>query len=155
MTKCGAKSKRTGQPCKNNAVAGSKRCRMHGGKSKSGEESGTYKNGLYCDHYRGKRRELYDMAARGKMTELEAAHEVHALAVARMDQALEAEALGGDDAPDHKTVTQVQSEYRLAVRGLLEATAVQDSEAEENTSIDVTVRVIDRPPAASSVADDE
>lgn len=31
--RCGAHARRTGQPCKNPAVRGKKRCRMHGGKS--------------------------------------------------------------------------------------------------------------------------
>ncbi len=30
---CGARTKRTGEPCKNPAILGSERCRMHGGQS--------------------------------------------------------------------------------------------------------------------------
>lgn len=33
LAQCGAKSKRTGKPCRNYAMRGRRRCRMHGGKS--------------------------------------------------------------------------------------------------------------------------
>lgn len=33
VKRCGAKSKRTGQPCQQPAMRGKQRCRLHGGKS--------------------------------------------------------------------------------------------------------------------------
>jgi len=47
--RCGAKS-RTGKPCRSPAVAGKKRCRMHGGAPGSGAPRGNknaLKHGLY------------------------------------------------------------------------------------------------------------
>lgn len=43
---CGAKT-RDGDPCKNAPVTGSKRCRMHGGKTPSGVASVHFKHGRY------------------------------------------------------------------------------------------------------------
>lgn len=42
---CNAKSKRDGQPCRNIAVNGSDKCRMHGGKSPKGIASPSFKTG--------------------------------------------------------------------------------------------------------------
>ena len=47
--KCGAKT-RSGKPCRSPAVAGKKRCRMHGGASGSGAPKGNQnalKHGMY------------------------------------------------------------------------------------------------------------
>ncbi|MCB9150190.1 MAG: hypothetical protein H6641_15650 [Caldilineaceae bacterium] len=49
MQKCGAKT-RTGETCKSWAVTGSKRCRMHGGKSPKGIASPQFKTGRYSKH---------------------------------------------------------------------------------------------------------
>lgn len=38
QVKCAARSKRTGQPCRNRAVTGQRTCRMHGGDKARGEE---------------------------------------------------------------------------------------------------------------------
>lgn len=46
---CGAKT-RSGATCKNPPVRGMERCRMHGGLSKSGRESATFKHGRYSKH---------------------------------------------------------------------------------------------------------
>lgn len=46
---CGAKT-RSGEPCPNKPVTGSKRCRMHGGKSLSGVDSPKFKHGLYSKY---------------------------------------------------------------------------------------------------------
>lgn len=43
--KCNAKSKRTGNPCRNVAVSGSTKCRMHGGKTPRGIASPHFKTG--------------------------------------------------------------------------------------------------------------
>lgn len=49
MQKCGAKT-RHGGTCQNPPVTGSKRCRMHGGKSPQGDESARYKHGRYSKY---------------------------------------------------------------------------------------------------------
>ena len=46
--RCGAKSKRTGEPCRGPAVRGKRVCRMHGGAgggAPKGQRNGNYKNG--------------------------------------------------------------------------------------------------------------
>lgn len=48
--RCGAKSRRSGKPCKAPAVSGKRRCRMHGGTPGSGAPHGNknaLKHGLY------------------------------------------------------------------------------------------------------------
>jgi len=47
MGQCTAKSKRSGERCKNNAMVGKTVCHIHGGKSLSGPASGTFKTGRY------------------------------------------------------------------------------------------------------------
>jgi|SRR5690625_413286 len=47
--KCGAKT-RSGGTCHNPPVKGATRCRLHGGMSKRGRESATYKHGLYSKY---------------------------------------------------------------------------------------------------------
>ena len=47
MSKCNAKSKRTGKRCRANAMTGSTKCYHHGGRSKRGIESATFKTGRY------------------------------------------------------------------------------------------------------------
>lgn len=48
--RCGAHSRRTGQPCRSPAVRGKKRCRMHGGAPRSGAAKGN-KNALKDGEY--------------------------------------------------------------------------------------------------------
>jgi len=48
--RCTARAKTTGEQCKNPAVAGSDKCRMHGGKTPRGVESASYKHGLYSGY---------------------------------------------------------------------------------------------------------
>ena len=47
MTQCSAKSKQSGQRCKNTAVAGGKVCHIHGGKTPRAEASPHYVTGRY------------------------------------------------------------------------------------------------------------
>lgn len=46
---CGAKN-RQGNPCKRSPAKGSTRCKLHGGASLKGTESGSYKHGLYSKY---------------------------------------------------------------------------------------------------------
>jgi hypothetical protein len=48
--RCGAKT-RSGVPCRNLAVRGMKRCRMHGGKSYKGFAHPNFKHGWYSDDF--------------------------------------------------------------------------------------------------------
>ena len=45
---CTAKSKRSGQPCRNKPVTGRTVCRMHGGKSRRGIAHPNYQTGRYA-----------------------------------------------------------------------------------------------------------
>lgn len=45
MAQCAAKSKRSGEQCKRHAALGCSVCNIHGGKSRTGVASGTYKTG--------------------------------------------------------------------------------------------------------------
>lgn len=47
---CGAKN-RNGKPCERPPLKGKTRCRLHGGLSKSGAESGPYSHGIYAEAY--------------------------------------------------------------------------------------------------------
>src|SRR5262249_26023646 len=44
---CAAKSKRSGERCRNYACRGRDTCRMHGGKSKRGKDHWNFRNGLH------------------------------------------------------------------------------------------------------------
>lgn len=58
--RCGAKT-RSGNPCKSPAVAGKKRCRMHGGAKRSGAPIGNenaLKNGMYTGKAKDLNREI-------------------------------------------------------------------------------------------------
>ena len=58
--RCGAKT-RSGKPCQSPAVAGKRRCRMHGGAKGSGAPKGNknaLKNGLYTKEAIEERKEL-------------------------------------------------------------------------------------------------
>ena len=58
--RCGAKT-RSGRPCMSPAVAGKKRCRMHGGAAGSGAPKGNQnalKSGLYTKQALEERRQL-------------------------------------------------------------------------------------------------
>lgn len=56
--RCGAHSRRTGNPCRNPAMANG-RCRMHGGTSPGapkGERNGSYRHGLSTEEAKAERR---------------------------------------------------------------------------------------------------
>ncbi len=58
--RCGART-RSGKPCRSPAVAGKKRCRMHGGASGSGAPRGNknaFKHGTYSQEAIAERRDL-------------------------------------------------------------------------------------------------
>lgn len=57
---CGAKT-RTGGACRQPAMKNGK-CRLHGGKSKSGREHGRYKHGFYTKEMKAFNRELREDA---------------------------------------------------------------------------------------------
>lgn len=59
--KCGAKT-RAGTPCRSPVVAGRSRCRMHGGASRRGIESGTFKHGKYSKYLPDRLLETYQIA---------------------------------------------------------------------------------------------
>lgn len=61
---CGAKT-RTGGSCRQPAMKNG-RCRLHGGKSKSGKEHGRYKHGLRSRETIEKRREVRAMLKEAK-----------------------------------------------------------------------------------------
>lgn len=47
MTQCQAKSKRSGEQCKKDAIPGKRVCHIHGGKTPGGVESPNFKHGAY------------------------------------------------------------------------------------------------------------
>lgn len=59
MSTCGAKT-RSGDPCQNPPVNGSKRCRMHGGTSPKGKNSPNYRHGLYSQYVSETIQEILD-----------------------------------------------------------------------------------------------
>ena len=68
---CEAKAKRTGERCKNPAVAGRAKCRLHGGKSPAGVRSATFKTGRYSRSLPARLAERYAEAqADEKLTEM-------------------------------------------------------------------------------------
>ena len=72
VVKCQAKSKRSGQQCKKDAVPGRNVCHMHGGKSPKGLDHPRFKTGSASRYVpRGNLAELYNEAYdRGAYTEL-------------------------------------------------------------------------------------
>lgn len=50
MAQCTAKSKRSGEQCKKDAVVGRTKCHIHGGKSVEGAASGTFRTGRYSKY---------------------------------------------------------------------------------------------------------
>lgn len=50
MTQCDAQSKRSGEQCKKDAIPGSSKCHMHGGKGLIGVAHPNFKHGRYSDH---------------------------------------------------------------------------------------------------------
>ena len=66
--RCGAKT-RAGTPCQSPAVAGKKRCRMHGGARGSGAPPGNqnaFKHGMYTQEEKNFNRYLKALAKAGK-----------------------------------------------------------------------------------------
>lgn len=57
---CTAKSKHTGQQCRNNAMDGRNVCRMHGGKTPRGIASANYKGKGFSKHLPTRFKEIYD-----------------------------------------------------------------------------------------------
>ncbi|NVN91932.1 MAG: hypothetical protein HXX11_15200 [Desulfuromonadales bacterium] len=57
---CGAKT-RTGTACKNQPMAGKKRCRMHGGASPSGKDHWNFKHGYWSKEEKQQRTKLMRM----------------------------------------------------------------------------------------------
>jgi len=67
--RCGAKT-RSGKPCRSPAVAGKKRCRMHGGAPGSGAPRGNknaLKHGLYTCEAIAQRRQLRELLRQSRM----------------------------------------------------------------------------------------
>ncbi len=60
--RCTAKSKRSGNRCRNNAVTGRNVCRMHGGKSPIGPASATYRDGRHSRYLPTGLREKFKLA---------------------------------------------------------------------------------------------
>lgn len=66
--RCGAKT-RSGTPCKSPAVAGKKRCRMHGGAQGSGAPIGNknaLKHGMYTRRAKDLNREIRELLKESK-----------------------------------------------------------------------------------------
>jgi len=66
--RCGAKT-RSGNPCKSPAVAGKKRCRMHGGAKGSGAPFGNenaLKHGMYTGEAKDLNREIRELLKESK-----------------------------------------------------------------------------------------
>ena len=66
--RCGAKT-RSGTPCKSPAVAGKKRCRMHGGAKGSGAPIGNenaLKHGMYTGRAKDLNREIRELLKESK-----------------------------------------------------------------------------------------
>jgi hypothetical protein len=57
---CNAKAKSTGSRCKNPAILGMTKCRMHGGKSLKGEKHPNYKHGKFSDYLPERMKIIYD-----------------------------------------------------------------------------------------------
>ena len=68
--RCGART-RSGQPCRSPAVAGKKRCRMHGGAAGSGapkNNQNAFKHGLFTKQAREERKQLYELLRASRRT---------------------------------------------------------------------------------------
>lgn len=144
MVECNAKSKRSGLKCRGQAVTGSTKCRMHGGTSKRGKEKVGFKHGFFSDSWTGQQKAIYDRLASGGITAREAAEQAHALAVARMQDMIEAAKLD----PSIKSTnaySHAHSECRLAARGLMEIEREERQAAESDDEIEgvraVTINV--------------
>lgn len=83
---CTARSKRTGQPCKNPAVLGSHTCRFHGGHSPKGIASAKFKTGKYSQFLPARLSARYERAL--KDPDLLAMREAVALVEARAEDLL-------------------------------------------------------------------
>lgn len=62
QAQCNAKSKRTGEQCKNPAVNGRAKCRLHGGKTLAGVASPRYSTGRYSKYIPAQLATRYDEA---------------------------------------------------------------------------------------------
>ncbi len=86
MTQCTAKSKRTGQRCRGDAMVGKNVCYFHGGKSLSGPANPAYRTGRYSDILPVKLASRYESAR--KDNELLALKDEMALLDARLGELL-------------------------------------------------------------------
>lgn len=64
--RCGARTRR-GRPCQSPAMPNG-RCRMHGGKSRSGREHGRYRHGFYTKQAIESRRAIAELLAESRRT---------------------------------------------------------------------------------------
>jgi len=68
--RCGART-RSGRPCRAPAVAGKRRCRMHGGATGSGapkNNQNALKHGLFTKQAREERKQLYELLRASRRT---------------------------------------------------------------------------------------
>lgn len=146
---CNAKSKRSGVKCRGAAVRGSDKCRMHGGKAKKGKEASQFKHGFFSDSWTGKQKEIYDLLASGGITAREAAEQAHALAVARMQDMIEAAKLD-PSIKSSQGYSHAHTECRLAARGLMEIEreerqSVDDEDIEGIRAVNISIRPAMKP----------
>ena len=62
MAQCNAKSKRSGEQCKAQALKGKSKCRHHGGKSLAGKDSPSFKTGRFSKYLPDRLAEKYEEA---------------------------------------------------------------------------------------------
>jgi len=141
--RCGART-RTGTTCKRWAVPGRGRCKLHGGDAvEAGPQHHLYKHGLFSRYWPEERRAVAGAVARGEIDSLAAAREVLSLAQQRMAIAMDAVEAGRVE-PTAKEITAIQTELRLAARGLLEAEVAEpDEETENQKTISVVWNIAD------------
>lgn len=123
--RCGAHSRRTGQPCKNRPVTGRTRCRMHGGTTPVGPAVPHFQHGRYSRALAGPLRERYERAL-GSADRLSLADDV-ALAEARVDELLAA--LQADGGATLAAMVEATAEARGHFRAMREANARGDGPA--------------------------
>ncbi len=106
---CTAKSKRTGEQCKNHAVQGMTVCRFHGGKSLKGAASPSFKHGRYSKYLPEQLKDRYHEAQRDP--ELLAMREEIALMDTRISDLLKRSDTG-DSAGRWALAAKLLAEYR-------------------------------------------
>jgi hypothetical protein len=69
MDTCGAKTRGTGEPCRNRPASGRTRCRFHGGATLTGSANPAYKHGAYSQYLTPQEQvEFEDWKERGGVT---------------------------------------------------------------------------------------